>query len=132
MFLFSATDTCLCQEPGNVCVARSQQQACVTGTGTQGFLRGCNKTNERDHQKLSSLVGSQQNGHEALKLDHAQAVWMPTSPFSSGSFQTKPRGFCSKTEMYQSNFIYTETFWFVDRKGCLLENIFYARSGCKQ
>ncbi len=49
VFLFSATDTCLCQKPGNVCVTRSRQQARLTGTGTQGFLHRCNKTNERGH-----------------------------------------------------------------------------------
>lgn len=63
--LFAATDACLCQKPGNVCVTTCQKQASLTGTCTERFLHRCNKTNERDHQKLSSLVGRQQNEDKA-------------------------------------------------------------------
>lgn len=90
MLLFPATDTCLCQKLGNFCVTRSRQPACLTGTGTQGFLHRRNKTNERDHQKLSSLVGSQHNGREARRINELQAIWMPQmSHFSSVFFQTE-------------------------------------------
>lgn len=65
LFLFAATGACLCQKPGNVCVTTCQKQASLTGTCTERFLHRCNKTNERDHQKLSSLVGRQQNEDKA-------------------------------------------------------------------
>lgn len=47
-FLLLATDTCLCQKPGSLCVTGSWQQAGVTGTGSQGFFRRFHTTNEGD------------------------------------------------------------------------------------
>lgn len=81
MFLFSASDARLCQKPGNICVTRSWQQACVTGTGTKGCFNRISKTNERGHQKLSSLVAW------SAQWTYTVALWMPPlSHFSVVSF----------------------------------------------